>query len=106
MADIKHVTADTFDELLNEDLPVIIDFWAAWCGPCRSLSPIVDELADELAAKVVVAKCNVDDNQDIAMRYGVMSIPTLVVLKHGKESGRVVGALPKPKLAAELQQYL
>lgn len=106
MADIKQVTVDNFDELLNEERPVIVDFWAAWCGPCRSLSPIVDELADELAGKVVVAKCNVDDNQDIAMRYGVMSIPTLVVLKDGKESGRVVGALPKPKLVAELQQYL
>ena len=106
MADIKQVTVDNFDELLNEERPVLVDFWAAWCGPCRSLSPIVDELADELAGKVVVAKCNVDDNQDIAMRYGVMSIPTLVVLKDGKESGRVVGALPKPKLVAELQQYL
>lgn len=106
MAEIIEVTATNIDQLLAEETPVLIDFWAVWCGPCRTLSPIVDELADDLAGRVKVAKCNVDDNQDIAMQYGVMSIPTLVLLKGGQEIHRVVGAMPKARLAAELEPYL
>ncbi len=106
MADITEVTPSTFDALLSNDLPVLVDFWAPWCGPCRSLSPIVDELADELADRITVAKCNVDDNQDLAMKYGVMSIPTLVLFKNGVETWRSVGALPKPKLKADLEANL
>lgn len=95
-----------FNQLLNSDLPVLIDFWAPWCGPCRMLSPLLDELAEEMDGRIVVAKCNVDENQDLAMQYGVMSIPTLVMLKDGKESMRTVGAVPKPKLIAEVEAAL
>lgn len=106
MADIKQITPENFDPIVNGSLPVLVDFWAPWCGPCRSLSPIVDEVADELAGKLTVAKCNVDDNQDLAMKYGVMSIPTLIVFKNGEEIDRSVGALPKARLQALLEKHL
>ena len=101
MADINQITPENFDSIVNDSLPVLVDFW-----PCRSLSPIVDEVADELAGKLAVAKCNVDDNQDLAMKYGVMSIPTLIVFKNGEEIDRSVGALPKARLQALLEKHL
>ena len=106
MANIIEANAATFDDLLTNDLPVVIDFWAPWCGPCRMLSPDVDEIAGELEGKIVVAKCNVDENQDLAMKYGVMSIPTIVMLKGGSEVMRSVGAVPKPKLKGDIEANL
>lgn len=106
MAAITEVNVSNFDTLLANDLPVLIDFWAPWCGPCRMVSPIVDQLADELDGRLVIGKCNVDENQDIAMKYGVMSIPTLVILKGGQEVNRIVGAMPKPALTAEIEKSL
>lgn len=106
MANISNITAESFDSITNGNVPVLVDFWAPWCGPCRALSPIVDELADELEGRMTVAKCNVDDNQDLAMKFSVMSIPTLVLFKDGKQVFRSVGALPKVKLKADLEARL
>ena len=106
MADIKQITPENFDAVVNDSLPVLVDFWAPWCGPCRQLSPLVDQLADELAGRLSVAKCNVDENEELAMKFGVMSIPTLIIFKNGQEAHRIVGAMPKAKLSAEVKRNL
>lgn len=85
------------NEVLNSDKPVLIDFWAAWCGPCKMLSPTVDEIAGE-RNDIKVCKCNVDDAPDLARKFGVMSIPTLILIKDGKEENRSVGAIPKDSI--------
>ena len=92
--------------MLQDDKLVIVDFWAVWCGPCRMLSPIVDEIAEEMADKVTVVKCNVDDCEDIAMQYRIMSIPTLIFFKNGEIVDKTVGAMPKSALVEKINAHL
>ena len=102
-----HLTEDTFDkEVLKSDVPVIIDFWAEWCGPCRALAPTIEELAREYAGKILVGKLDVDDNPNTAERFQVFSIPTLIVFKDDGEVDRLVGLCPKKNLEALLKKHL
>jgi len=95
-----------FDELINGDKPVLVDFWAEWCGPCRMVGPIVEEIAGEYPEKMAVAKLNVDENPQTAMNYDVMSIPTLIVYQDGVEKKRIVGARPKDALLEEIGEFI
>ncbi|HKA54658.1 MAG TPA: thioredoxin [Candidatus Binatia bacterium] len=98
-ANIAQVSDDTFDsEVLKSPLPVLIDFWAPWCGPCRAIAPIVDELAGEYAGKLKIVKMNVDDNPRTPARYGVRGIPNLILFKDGEVQQQIVGAAPKAHL--------
>jgi thioredoxin 1 len=99
---VQAVTDNDFDNVLNGGKPVFVDFWAPWCGPCRLIGPIVEELAPSYQGKAVITKLNVDDNPNVAQRYGVTSIPTLMMFKEGKLVDRMVGAAPKNAL----QQFI
>ena len=99
-------TNATFDELLKDEKLVIVDFWAVWCGPCRMISPILDQISEEMADKVTVVKCNVDDCEDITMRYRIMNIPTLLYFKNGEMVDRTVGAMPKAALVEKIESLL
>lgn len=101
------LTDATFeDEVLQADRPVLIDFWAPWCGPCRVVSPVVEEIAEEYADRAKVGKINVDENPETARQYGVRGIPTLLYFKDGEVSDRVVGAVPKPQLVQKLESLV
>lgn len=101
---VLEITKDNFErEVLQATKPVLLDFWASWCGPCRMMSPVVDEIADELGDRVVVGKVNVDDEEELAIRHGVSSIPTLMVFKNGTVAGTKIGVCPKEDLLAMLQ---
>jgi thioredoxin 1 len=102
----KIITDANFAEILNTYKPVLVDFWATWCGPCRALAPVIEELAAEYADKAVIGKCNVDDCDELPMKYGIRSIPTLLFFKNGELVDRLVGAAPKAGIAAKLDSLI
>ena len=93
-------------EVLQSDLPVFVDFYADWCGPCKMMSPVIDKLAEEYNGRIKVGKVNVDENGDLAVKYGIMSIPNMVFFKNGEVVDRVVGAIPKPQMQAKFEKNL
>ncbi len=103
----KELTEATFqNDVVNAQKPVLVDFWATWCGPCRALGPVVEEIGEEMADKIDVYKCNVDDEGGLAQRFGIMSIPTLILFKGGEPVHTMVGARPKADLVAEIEAHL
>ena len=107
MATPTVVTDETFNqEVLKSDTPTLVDFWAVWCGPCRMVAPLVDEIAREQAGKLKVMKLDVDENQNTAMAYGVMSIPTLILFKNGQPVERIVGFRPKGDMEKKILPHL
>lgn len=100
---VLNVTQESFEStVLKADKPVLVDFWAEWCGPCKMVAPVLDELAEEIGDQVQIAKVNVDDNNELAFQYQVSSIPTMILFKDGEVADRVIGAMPK----ASIQQFL
>ena len=104
---IVHLTDDTFDDTIkNAKGPVLVDFWAAWCGPCKMIAPFLDQLAGEMVGQATIAKVNVDENGDLSARFGIRSIPTLMVFKDGRVVDQTVGVLGKDHLRGLLQRHL
>jgi thioredoxin 1 len=104
---VAEVTDNNFQaEVIESEVPVLVDFWAPWCGPCRRVSPVVEEIASEKGEGLKVVKLNIDENQQTAIKFNVMSIPTLMLFKHGEVAKTVIGAYPKRKLEAELEPAL
>ena len=102
-----HVNDNEFEEkVLKSSLPVVVDFWAPWCGPCRMVAPILEELAKEYDGKIIVAKVNTDENPNWAMKYGVQGIPTMLFVKNGQIADRIVGAYPKPMIRQRIDNML
>lgn len=107
MADILTITDAGFDtDVMGSDKPVVLDFWAPWCGPCRMMEPVLHEIAAEYGDKIVVGKLNVDENPAVAQKFDILSIPTLLVIDKGNVAKKLVGAMPKKRLVDELSQWI
>ena len=101
------LTDSNFEEIVtNGELPVVVDFWATWCGPCRMISPIIDKMAEQYAGRVNVVKCNVDESTDIPMKFGIRNIPTLLFFKGGEMVGKLVGAVPQAEIVKKIEELL
>ncbi|KUP28035.1 thioredoxin [Citricoccus sp. NPDC079358] len=104
MSEVTTVDTQTFDEVvLQSEVPVLVDFWAAWCGPCRAIAPVLDQIAAEQDGKLLIAKLNVDENPDIASRYNISSIPAMKVFDKGEIVREIIGAMPKPQIEQRLE---
>ncbi len=102
---VVKLTSSTFNDFLKTDLPVVVDFWADWCMPCRIMAPVMEELAEEFAGKALFGKVNVDENPDVAGRYGIMSIPHFLIFKNGTLAEKIVGAVGRDPLANAIKKY-